>query len=91
MSSKTVLLILLFLGILCIVIGLMNAKHNRACKQQIIYRYIPRSFEQDQNEPIYVSDIFYAMFNSESPWVRSLNEHDQKRSEELNKYFISQS
>jgi hypothetical protein len=86
---KGVIVILLFIGILCVVISLVE--NTKKCpKEKIIYRYIPRTFEEDQNEPVYVTDIFYSMFNHPSPWVRSINNVDYKKLSELNKFFIKQ-
>jgi len=77
------------MGVLCIVINLVE--NNKKCSQErIIYRYIPRTFEEDQNEPVYVTDIFHTMFNNPSPWVRSIGNIDRKKLSELNKFFIKQ-
>ncbi len=54
------------------------------------YRYIPRTFEEEQNDPIYVSDIFGTMFSQPSPWILSVREYDQRKQEQINAYFVSQ-
>jgi hypothetical protein len=87
--NKNILIILIFLGILCIAIELSRVE-NEDKKEKVIYRYIPRTFEEDQENPIYVSDIFDKMFNQPSPWVTSVNEIDRKKQEEVNRYFVSQ-
>lgn len=63
---------------------------NQCPAEKIIYRYIPRTFDEEQGEPVYVSDIFKTMFTQDSPWVRSANTYDARKLEEANKYFISQ-
>jgi hypothetical protein len=86
---KHVLIMLIFIGILLIAISL--AANSATCAPpQIIYRYIPRTFEEEQNEPVYVSDIFKSMFEDQSPWIGDTNDIDTRNKDSINKYFISQ-
>jgi len=84
-------LLVIFIGIISIVIGIVKSNEK---PQEIIetttYRYIPRNYEEDQEEPQYVSDIFRKMFVEESPWMRSVNSYDERKQQEINKYFIDQ-
>lgn len=83
------IMFLVFLSITLVVIGIM--KNNMQCPTaQVIYRYIPKSFEEEQDEPVYVSDIFKSMFVNIDPWVKSTTSFDTRKTEEINKYFISQ-
>jgi hypothetical protein len=86
---KNILIILIFVGILCMVIALTKNEVN-CPEQKVIYRYIPRTFEEEQEEPVYVSDIFNKMFTEPSPWVGSVNEIDDEKLKEINKFFVSQ-
>ncbi len=89
MISKIALLILIFIGILLITINIL--KTEQTCpKQQVIYKYIPRTFAEEQEEPAYVSDIFKVMFSQQSPWVYSISNIDRQKQEEINKFFINQ-
>lgn len=89
MISKHLMVILIFLGILFIVVSIV--KDGQKCQNaKIIYRYIPRTFEEEQNEPVFVSDIFKTMFTQQSPWVASVQNLDTKKKEVMNDYFISQ-
>ena len=82
-------LVLFFIGLLFIVYDL--ARINNKCPQQkIIYRYIPKTLEQQQNEPVYVSDVLKNMFTETSPWVTSINDLDTRRIDRINQYFVSQ-
>ena len=63
---------------------------NECKPQKIIYRYVPRSFEEEQNNPVMVSEIFKTMFSQPSPWIDSINSNDDRKKEEINNYFISQ-
>lgn len=89
MVSKFLMILLIFFGIIFIVISLTNTS-NQCPPPKIIYKYIPRTFEEEQNEPVYVSDIFKTMFTQQSPWVRSIEDLKQKKTTSINKYFISQ-
>jgi len=89
MITKFAIIFLLFIGILCVAISI--TKDQQKCpEQKIIYKYIPRTFEDEQNEPVYVSDIFETMFSQPSPWMVSIGNIDNKKQEQINKYFISQ-
>jgi hypothetical protein len=89
MSFRTILIILFFTGIIFVVIEF--AKNGKTCpKEKIIYRYVPRTFDEEQDEPAYPSDIFQAMFTQPTPWIGSINDVDLKRKDAINKYFISQ-
>jgi hypothetical protein len=83
-------LIILIIAIIFITINL--TLNLQACpKQEIIYRYIPRTFEEEQNSPVLPSEIFKTLFSQQSPWIGSINELDTRNMEAINKYFISQS
>ena len=86
---KSILVILLFIGILMMVIEIVRTE--KVCpKQKIIYKYIPRTFEDEQEEPVYPSDIFKTMFTQPSPWIGAINDLDLQRKESINQFFISQ-
>ena len=40
-------------------------------KPYIEYRYVPRSFKEEQNERVPIEDIFNKMFAYPSPWMIS--------------------
>jgi len=87
--TKNLIIILIFIGIVLIAIGLTKATQQLP-QQQIIYRYIPRSFEEEQEDPVMVSDIFRTMFSLPDPWIGSINDLDTRKKEAVNKYWISQ-
>ena len=80
---------LIFIGILLITINIVSAE-KKCNPSQTIYKYLPRTFEEEQNEPVYVSDIFKTMFSQQSPWVASVQGLNMKKTEAINDYFISQ-
>ncbi len=60
------------------------------CDQKIIYKYLPRTLDEEESEPIFVTDIYRTMFTQPSVWIDSIYEDDKRKTEVLNKYFISQ-
>ncbi len=65
-----------------------NAKIDE--EPNIVYRYIPRTFEEEHWDPIPVTDIFQTMFSQPSPWVGSIRNYDRRKQEKINKYFVNQ-
>lgn len=86
---KGLLLLFLFIGIILVIIELYNSK-DKEIVEKIIYRYIPRTFEEEQNEPVYPSDIFNAMFTQPSTWIGETTDLDTRKKESINRFFISQ-
>lgn len=88
---KALILIILFMGILLVAIQVVRIQSGLIeQKPKIEYRYIPRTFEEEQEDPVYPSEIFETMFSQPSPWIISVRSYDQKKTEEINQYFISQ-
>lgn len=86
-----ILIIILFLGVLLVTIDLTRiiGKLNKQ-DPEVIYRYIPRGFEEEQLDPVYVTDIFETMFSQPSPWVGSIRTYDERKQERINQYFVNQ-
>ncbi len=62
------ILLILFIGILFTSIGWI--KSEQSCPAPIIeYRYIPRTFQEEQENPTKVTEIFGKMFDNHSPWM----------------------
>ena len=59
-------------------------------EQKVVYRYIPRTLEEEMETPIYISEIFKTMFSQPSTWIDSTDDDAIRRKENMNKYFISQ-
>lgn len=86
---RSILIMFLFIGITLVIIEFVKTE-QKCPKQKIIYKYIPRTFEDEQDEPVYPSDIFKAMFTQPTPWIGAINDLDLKRKEAINQFFISQ-
>ena len=91
MFYKAAIALILFFGILFIITNIIYIQAGLAEKKpKIIYRYIPRTFEEEQEDPIAVSDVFETMFSQPSPWVGSIRIYDRRKQEKINRYFVSQ-
>ena len=88
--SRLITLLIIIVGISLIIIQLFKEQVN-GNSEKIIYRYIPRSFNEQYDNPVPVSEIFTKMFSNPSPWMSGLNTYDEKGSAEINKFFVSQS
>lgn len=87
--KKYIILFMLIIGLIFMTIGLTRATIETP-KEKIVYRYIPRTFEEEQNEPVMISDIFKTMFSQPEPWIGNINDVDTRKREAINKYYISQ-
>lgn len=88
---KGFFLIFLIIGILLIALYFMGIKNGgNGSNTKIIYRYLPRSLEEEQESPVFVSEIFKAMFEQPSVWINSIKDDYLRKNEVLNKYYISQ-
>ncbi len=88
---RILILIIIILGI--ILINKSISKEQVIIKEtppKVEYRYIPRTFAEEQMEPIYPSEIFETMFSQPSPWLLSIRNYDQRKQEQINAYFVSQ-
>ena len=84
-------MLVVFIGILLVVVDVIRIKSGLVEKEpEIIYRYIPRTFEDEQLDPIFVTDIFETMFSQPSPWVGSVRSYERRKQERINQYFVSQ-
>lgn len=91
MILLAIVILLLFVGSLFIAIDIVKIQSGYYSKDpKIIYKYIPRTFQEEQEDPIAISDIFDTMFSQPSPWVGSIKNYDLRKQDNINKYFITQ-
>ena len=84
---RTFVFLLAYLGVMAVVVGFVL--QSRQCPPpEIEYRYIPRSFQEDQDNPQRVSAIYDAMFKEPTPWIRDVS--TTPRFSDLNRYYASQ-
>lgn len=67
-----------------------NYYENLYTEKKIVYKYIPRTYEQERSNPYFITDIFKQMFSQPSPWIKSTREYDVRKQDKINNYFISQ-
>jgi hypothetical protein len=92
MGVLTVIMQIIFIiGLLFVIINLVKT-YNPCEPPKIIYKYVPRTFIEEQENPVPLDDIFYSMFNDPTPWVASVDIERRKNDigENLNRYYISQ-
>jgi len=66
------MIVLFFLiGLTMLIIGYQHT--HKPVETKIVYRYIPRTFEESQNNPVKVSKIFSKMFEEPSPWIQGFH------------------
>lgn len=86
---KNILIILIFIGIIFIIVDLV--KTEKVCPQnKIIYRFIPRTLDEELESPAYVTDVFRTMFSQPSPWINSIDNMLLRKREDINQFFVSQ-
>jgi hypothetical protein len=59
---KLLVIALLVVGIVLVMNGYLQ-KNLQCPPPQIVYKYIPRTLEEDQSNPVPVSTVFSGMFN----------------------------
>lgn len=88
---KTIIGVILFFGLLFLITDIIKTYYENKNKiTKIVYRYIPRTFEDIQENPISITEIFETLFTQPSPWISSIATYDRHKQENINKYFISQ-
>lgn len=86
---KHILILIIFIGLIFVIIDLVKTEH--VCPpNRIIYRYIPRTLDEEIESPAFVSDIFKTMFTQPSPWIRSIDNMMLQKREDINQFFITQ-
>jgi len=86
---RNILIIIIFIGILFIVVDIV-ATEKECPPNKIIYRYIPRTLNEETESPAYVTDVFRTMFSQPDPWIRSIDNMMLRKREDINQFFISQ-
>lgn len=87
--EKGFFLLLIMVGIILLSVYFITNKFLEQNKTKVIYKMIPRTLEEEEESPIYVSQIFKTMFSQPSTWINSVDEETIRRQESLNNYFIS--
>jgi len=86
---KIFILTMFIFGIVLITAAISRSVGEKS-QQKIIYRYIPRTWAEEADEPAMPSDIFSTMFSQPSTWIGGINDLDTRKKEGINQYFVSQ-
>jgi hypothetical protein len=89
-GRNIIIIIILLIGFTFLYIDMYKRFSEKQKEEKIIYRYVPRMPEDEMVDQIFPSDIFETMFSQPTPWLVSINDLDARKSEEINKYFVSQ-
>lgn len=83
-------IIMLFVAVTFIIIGYVKSQMH--CPPPLIeYRYVPRTFREDQEEPVSQTDVFADMFLRATPWVNArLLGPTTERKTDINQFFVGQ-
>jgi hypothetical protein len=72
MKLSKIILIFIFIIIGLIIYEFVRLNTLTKCpKPYIEYRYVPRSFKEEQDQPVPIENIFNKMFSYPSPWMIS--------------------
>ena len=64
---KSFIFLFLFIGLILVVVGYV--KSNQQCPPPTVqFRYVPKTFTDEQSTPIPLVSIFGKMFEDASPW-----------------------
>jgi len=64
---KSIIIMLLCIGVVMVVTG-YNKSFHKDKPPKIEYRYVPRTFFEEQTAPTNLKQSFSSMFNDESIW-----------------------
>ena len=69
--TKGFFIIILISGIISLVVYfIINYELKNSCDNKTIYKFIPRTLNEEQENPQFVSQIFKTMFEQPSVWVK---------------------
>ncbi len=85
--AKGIFIIIFMIGIMLLIIYFTTSDSS---EPTVIYKYLPRTLEEEETEPVFATEIFKTMFTQPSVWIDSAYENTIRRTEVPNKYFISQ-
>lgn len=80
-------LIMLFVGVALITLVIKNEKKCPVPKVE--YRFVPRTFKEEQESPIKASEIFEGMFEKPTPFLDRTSGRKITKNN-INRNFISQ-
>ena len=86
---KLIFIVILFIGIMFMTINIVKDSH-KCQKKEIIYRYIPRTFDEEQEDPVYVSDVMKTLFSLKSPWIYNVADIEIHKQASIRDFIANQ-
>lgn len=72
-NFRNLMTLIFFIALSFIVLDI--GRSSKKCpEQKTIYKFVPRTFSQEQNDSNFASTVFKNMFEKSSPWVNSFVE-----------------
>ena len=68
-TVKSMAFFLLFAGIVLVTIGYVRSEAT-SVPPRVEFRYVPRTFKQEQDVPVPVLSVFGKMFSGRGPWAK---------------------
>jgi hypothetical protein len=79
---RSIVILFLLVGICLVVVGYVQS--NQACPPPVVeFRYLPQTFEQEQNLQQPVLSTFGTMFNQDDAWIQTQGFADKFYSRQL--------
>ena len=80
---NSLVLLLFLIGVICITVGYTKST-DKCPPTKIQYRFIPRTFYEEQLSPSNITATFQDMFSKASPWYNYYSEKDDNQDENIN-------
>lgn len=71
---KKIITILFLVGLF--IVGLEIGRRSCEESTKVVYKFIPRTPEEEADSPVDVEDIFRDMFQKSTPWIKSSQEDE---------------
>ena len=66
---KAFVVLLIFAGMFMITHGVYEQRLQAASKKQVEYKFIPRTYYEEQLAEVNLMDTMFDMYNKDSPWM----------------------
>lgn len=94
---RPIISMVFFAGMIALIIGYVN-QLKKCPPPKVEYRYVPRTFQEEQDNPARVTEIYQTMFHEPTPWIRDFSYSRRPghkgigqgaSTDAINKYYIS--
>jgi hypothetical protein len=79
----------IFIFIIALLLVIRTTITNVCPPPRIEYRFVPRTFKENSDDPIKVSEIFKSMFEKPTPFLNSTSGRVVSKNN-VNRFFVSQ-